>query len=137
MIGVDEVVKRFQELGELVKKFNDIPLNRRILDLENEVIDLAREKRRSDEEIEELRAKLNFKGKLEFKSPFYYQEGDKTAFCAKCWEGKEKLASHLVFKEGDYAKRWSCPQCGWHYEVSKPESPGSNFMYGGPQGWMR
>jgi hypothetical protein len=136
MVAVDDVIKKVREVGELVKQFNDIPLNRRILELENEVIDLAREKRRADQEIEELRDRLSFKGRLDFRPPFYFLEGDETAFCPKCWEGKERLASHLVFQDGTYAKRWNCPQCGWHHDVSKPKPPGSNFMRGDPHGWM-
>ena len=39
--------------ADLVKKFNDIELNRRILKLEEEVPDLSREKRRVEEKAEE------------------------------------------------------------------------------------
>jgi hypothetical protein len=40
-------VENIKEVADLVKKFNDIELNRRILNLENE--DLSRDKRRAEE----------------------------------------------------------------------------------------
>jgi hypothetical protein len=40
-------VENTKEVADLVKKFNDIELNRRILNLENE--DLSRDKRRAEE----------------------------------------------------------------------------------------
>jgi hypothetical protein len=40
-------VENVKEVADLIKKFNDIDLNRRILNLENEVLDLSRDKARS------------------------------------------------------------------------------------------
>ena len=40
-------VENIKEVADLVKKFNDIELNRRILNLENE--DLSRDNRRAEE----------------------------------------------------------------------------------------
>ena len=40
-----------KDVADLVKKFKDIELNRRILNLENEVLDLSRDKRRADARI--------------------------------------------------------------------------------------
>jgi hypothetical protein len=54
-MGAAEYVK---DVAEFVKKFNDIELNRRILKLEEEVIDLTRDKRRPDNKIEELERAL-------------------------------------------------------------------------------
>jgi hypothetical protein len=39
-------VENMKEIADFVKKFNDIELNRCILNLENEVLDLSRDKRR-------------------------------------------------------------------------------------------
>src|SRR5258708_19138291 len=90
-MGAAEYVK---DVAEFVKKFNDIELNRRILKLEEEVIDLTREKRRADEKVEELERALRFRGELVFKEPFYYLEGDSTPYCPACWEAK-RSAVHL------------------------------------------
>jgi chaperonin cofactor prefoldin len=53
------VVENMKDVSDLVKKFNDIELNRRILTLENEVLDLSRDKRRAEEKVEELERTLN------------------------------------------------------------------------------
>jgi hypothetical protein len=52
------VVENIKDVAELVKKFNDIELNRRILDLENEVLDLSRAKCYAEERVEELERTL-------------------------------------------------------------------------------
>src|SRR6266851_10197076 len=84
------VVENMRDVADLVKKFNDIELNRRILTLENEVLDLSRERRRAEEKVEELERALRFKAELIFNEPFYWVKGDKVPFCPTCWEGKKE-----------------------------------------------
>jgi hypothetical protein len=40
------VIDDVKEVGDLIKKYNDIELNRKIVNLEGEVLDLTRDKRR-------------------------------------------------------------------------------------------
>jgi hypothetical protein len=63
-------VENVKEIADLIGKFHDIELKRRILKLEEEMLDLSREKRRAEEKIEELERALKFKGELVFKEPF-------------------------------------------------------------------
>jgi len=79
-------VEHVKEVADLIRKFNDIDLNRRILNLENEVLDLSRDKRRAEEKVEELERTLKFKGELKFKEPFYWLGEDQTPYCPACWE---------------------------------------------------
>ncbi|MFZ0978396.1 MAG: hypothetical protein WAN23_03245 [Candidatus Acidiferrales bacterium] len=102
-------VENIKEVADLVKKFNDIELNRRILKLEDEVMDLSREKRRADERVEELERALKFKEKLTFKPPFYWLEGDSAPYCPGCWESKS-TAIHLV-ENPISAGLLQCPAC--------------------------
>ena len=106
-----------KDVADLVKKFNDIDLNRRILSLEGEVMDLSRENRRAEERVEELERTLKFKGQLKFDEPYYWLEGDTVPFCPKCWE-KEHEAIHVVvmWNDGDGIKR-DCPNCKTGYVV--------------------
>jgi len=112
------VVENMKDVADIVKKFNDIELNRRILDLENEVLDLARARRRGEERIEELERTLKFKGALAFKEPFYWLAGDEVPFCPHCWE-KEQKAIHVVHQwtEGGETRR-DCPSCKTGYKVA-------------------
>jgi len=104
-------VENVKEIADLIKKFNDIELNRRILNLENEVLDLSREKRRADEKIEELERTLKLRKELYFFEPFYWNKGDQTPFCPSCWETKT-TAVHVTFgHDNDDDSVWRCPSC--------------------------
>lgn len=106
------VVEDVKEVADLIKKFNDIDLNRRILSLENEVLDLSRDKRRAEEKVEELERSLRFKAQLQFREPFYWLENDDTPYCPACWEDKKK-AVHVVYSHrNNYGQYWSCKTCG-------------------------
>ena len=106
------VVENMKDVADLVKRFNDIDLNRRILTLENEVLDLSREKRRAEERIEELERALRFNKELVFRKSFYYLEGDETPYCAGCWEGR-RAAIHLHHARNSSATEdvMHCPAC--------------------------
>ena len=105
------VVESVKDVAELVKKFNDIELNRRILTLENEVLDLSRDRRRMEEKVEELERALQFKGELEFKEPFFWLKGDAVPFCPSCWEDKTK-AVHITYGHTNpYGEYWDWKTC--------------------------
>ena len=112
------VVENMKDVAELIKKLGDIELNRRILKLENEVLDLAREKRRAEEKIEELERTLKFKQDVVFDEPYYWLKGDPTPYCPACWEHDRK-GVHLVigFDDGKHA-RHDCPVCKHMYLIS-------------------
>lgn len=112
------VVENMKEVAELVKKFNDIELNRRILNLENEVLDLSRDKRRAEERIEDLERKLKFREQLTFKSPFYYRGTDPEPYCPGCWDSK-RTAVHLhhTRKPLPIGDCMECPSCKHNYRT--------------------
>jgi hypothetical protein len=99
-----------KEVAELVKKFNDIDLNRRILNLENEVLDLSREKRRAEEKVEELERTLKIKDEIVFRNNEYYvkKDGreDEGPYCTVCWDRDGKL---VRLHEGSFGS--ICPAC--------------------------
>jgi DNA repair exonuclease SbcCD ATPase subunit len=113
------VIENMKEVADLVKKVGDIDLNRKIVNLEGEVLDLTREKRRLEDRVETLERTLNLKEKLTFKEPFYYLEGDKTPYCPGCWEDKHS-AVH-VKHVGDYTSStmWQCTVCKHNYDVDR------------------
>lgn len=109
------VVENMKDVAELVKKFNDIDLNRRILNLENEVLDLSRDRRRAEEKIEELERTLKFKAELEFKEPFFWIKGDTVPYCPRCWEEK-RLAVHVTYShKNSHGEYWNCKSCDAHF----------------------
>jgi hypothetical protein len=109
-MGVVEDVRAF---ADLIRKYNDIELNRQIVSLENEVLDLTRDKRRLEEQVEQLQSALKFKKELVFKAPFYWLEDDKTPYCPGCWESK-RVAVHLQDKPQTFGQM-ICPACKHSY----------------------
>jgi hypothetical protein len=99
------VVENMKDVADLIKKFGDIELNRRILKLEEEVMDLSRDRRRAEEKIEELELALKFKQDLRFSTPFYWLAGDRVPYCPVCWEDKKK-AIHIVYNHTNNAGEW-------------------------------
>jgi hypothetical protein len=121
------VIENMKEVADLVQKIGDINLNRKIVNLEGEVLALTREKRHLEVKVEELERTLTLKNNLAFKEPFYYLEGDRTPYCPGCWEEKT-AAVHLTFS-GDYDETvdWVCPVCKHRYEVIKHRASGPSF----------
>jgi hypothetical protein len=105
------VADNVREVGDLVRRFNDIDLNRRILKLEDEVLELSRDKRRADERIEELERALRFGKELALRDGLYWLEGDDTPFCTGCWDA-ERLAIRLKrLPLAERGHRLECPHC--------------------------
>ena len=102
------VVENMKDVADLVKKYNDLDLNRRIVTLEGEVLDLTRDKRRLEEKLEDLQRALKFKAELIFSEPFYWAKGDATPYCQACWEAK-RMAIHVC--DAYVAGHGQCIQC--------------------------
>jgi hypothetical protein len=110
-------VENVKEIAEMIGKFHDIELNRRILKLEEEVIDLTRDKRRADDKVEELQRLLKFSKELMLRDGFYWVEGDPTGFCTGCWDAK-RLAIHVQrLPHPVDGCRYQCPHCQNRYAM--------------------
>ncbi len=115
------IVENLKDAADLAKKIGDIELYRKIVHLEGEVMDLTRDKRQADQKIEELEGKLALQGKMTFKEPFYFQEGDNVPFCPRCFE-KDKASVHLFLQinRADLRK-WECRECKSGYQIEGPD----------------
>jgi hypothetical protein len=114
------IIENIKDAADLAKKIGDIELYRKIVHLEGEVMDLTREKRQADQKIEELEGKLALKTKMNFKQPFYFQEGDNVPFCPRCFE-KDKTAVHLFLDiNRDDLQKWECRECKSAYRIEGP-----------------
>jgi hypothetical protein len=117
------VVDNMKDVADLIKKFGDIELNRRILKLEEEVMDLSRDKRRAEQKAEELEHTLKLRKELVFREPFYWMAGDETPYCPSCWESKNS-AGHLFYSHSNgYGEYWVCPTCKHQYDLKQPLRP--------------
>jgi regulator of replication initiation timing len=108
-----------KEVANAVHEIKNIELYGRVLDLNAGIIDLVEENRRLHAEAEELKNKLSLKAKMEFKEPFYYQDGDQVPFCPACWELKNSAIHVLFVFNNEQATRWDCPACKHTYMDKK------------------
>jgi hypothetical protein len=72
-------VENVKVIADMIGKFHDIELNRRILKLEEEVLDLTRDKRRAEEKVEELEKAFKIKGELVFRGNDYWLKANSEA----------------------------------------------------------
>jgi hypothetical protein len=128
------VIENMKDIAELVKKAGDIDLYRKIVESEGQVVDLTRENRRLEEKVQQLEKTLALRGKMTFKEPFWYQEGDETPLCSACHETKDKSVHLKRVSEN----RWDCPSCNQMYPLKRdaPHSPSGPRQAGGPNSWM-
>ncbi len=105
------LMDNLKEIADLIRKYNDSELDKKISELERELVELTLQIGSLEEENEELKRTLSLIKKMGFKKPFYYQEGDPIPFCPRCWE-KEKRPVHLLgpIKVGT-GLRYGCPHC--------------------------
>lgn len=122
-----QALENVRSILDLAQKFGDVELKRRIVDLEDQVAELARERRRLEELTEEQQRLLEIRAKTSFKSPYWYMEGDDVPLCPKCYESSSsKLRIHLTHP----AEPWSggtrrhCKNCGQFFydEGVQPKS---------------
>ena len=107
----------YKEIMDLLKKGLTLEAQEKIMELREACVELEDENHELKKRLKILEDALSFKGTLEFKAPFYYQKGDATPYCPRCWE-KEQEGIHLAPEHWDsfiiYRK---CPECVSVYKV--------------------
>ncbi len=89
------IISDAKEIVKLVRKLDDVELYRKILKLEEEIIEITRKNNDLQQKIDELKKIIETETSLEFRPPFYYRAGDDIPLCPKCWEVDKKII-HLV-----------------------------------------
>ena len=120
MIDPMHAIEILKDAAKVAQKLGQLGLQKQILEAEDEVRELTREKRRLEDKVDELERKLNLKAVMTFKAPFFYQQGDVTPFCPACYAGKEERAVHLTKMNNS----WHCTVCkNFFYENREDSSP--------------
>ena len=104
-------IENIKEVAELIKAYNNIDLNRKIVALEDEIRELNRDKNRLQDRVEEQERALKFMGELKAKDGLLWHETDPIPFCRACWDSKRSAIhlNRLIFtKDGN---RYECPIC--------------------------
>lgn len=83
-----------------------------LLEVKSEFVSLKAVLLNKDEEIQELKLKLERKEELKFDGRLYWKEGDETAFCPVCKENESKII-HMHYWGGsrEYSPTWNCKVC--------------------------
>jgi hypothetical protein len=121
-------IQHAKEIADLIQKYNDTDLYRKIIHLEGEILELSRANHKLERENSDLQTKLEFQGKMTFKKPFYLQEGDSQPFCAQCWESSRNVIHVLGPTRDDINEvfAWDCPKCKTDFFTSG-NGYGGNF----------
>lgn len=115
------IIDNAREVVKLVQQIDNIDLNRKILDLQGELLELVQQNREKDDTIEKLKKAMELKGEMVCEHSAYYQvdeEGKKIAgpFCTNCFDN-EYATRHLVQggpPKGQTGGGWGwvqCPKC--------------------------
>jgi hypothetical protein len=134
------ILDNAKQVAKAVEEIHNLELYQRVLNLHSDIIQLVEENTRLRAENQDLNTRIKLREKMQFKEPFYYQEGDQTPFCAACWECNG-AAVHVTFGfDDDHDTRWHRPVCKCSYNVPKRGATRSHGNFGGgggPDSWMR
>lgn len=131
-------IATLKQIAELVKKYNDLELTKRIVDLQNQVFDVQQERLELAKELADLKAQLDLRQKMHMRGPdnYYFAEGDDVPFCPVCWE-RDHNAIHLSPSyESPYTGSITrtCRVCRQEY-FEKRGSGGRSQIRGNPGRW--
>lgn len=104
------IIDRAKDVAELIKKYNDVELYSKIIDLRDEIFELKEDNLKLKEKIKALEEEKKINGKMVYESPFYWwKDGEKKdgPYCQKCYDHNKELIRLQPLKNG----RWKCLEC--------------------------
>lgn len=118
-----EIIDKIKAILSLVQKYNDIELNQRIVDLNQQVLSLSDENAALRTRIKQLENIQDIESRmLTNEEPYFTLKGDNPniRFCTNCWN-KSKIQIQLQCFDGKYR----CPECriSGYYDKSKRYTP--------------
>lgn len=94
---------------DLARKLDNIELNKRIIDLQSNVLTLMEENARLKDDKSALERKLATHTEFVFKNDAYWTASGHGPFCAHCWDAKlNSIRLHSGATKGTFG----CPACG-------------------------
>ena len=82
-----DIFGTLKDVSQLVKKYNDIELMKRIVELQSQVFDLQQTNLRLQEELSQIKQESADELAMQMSGPmnYYFRKGDPVPFCPKCW----------------------------------------------------
>jgi len=100
----------YKDIIDLIKKGATLEAQQKIMQLREAAIDLQEENLVLKQRVKELEDSLAFKGRLAFRPPYYYAEGDDVPFCPTCWEA-DHIPMHLTGHRTEEGTDYACAKC--------------------------
>ncbi len=104
-------IDNVKAVAKLVKDIGNMELYRQILDLQGEIMELTQANRELQTKVTELENTLTQVDHMEFRSPFYYIEGDEIPHCPRCWEVNRRAVHYPEPFRSAAGPRYDCPEC--------------------------
>ena len=100
-----------KDIAGIIKKFNNIELNQKILDLGSQALAQQDELAKLKAENRELKEQKNISDKIERHSTLYLTLKDdplKISYCSNCWDSEQKLIQIELRHNNEH---FYCPHC--------------------------
>jgi len=125
-MGVSDTIGMVKEVVELVRKYNDLPLYQKIVELQGAVVELSGERigladklQQAERRIAQLEEALRVTKVLRVGIDSYWTEDGDGPFCIGCWDTKRSLV-RLVRSPGVMVFH-TCPSCKTPvHKIGKP-----------------
>ncbi len=118
MVSAAAAVQGVKEIAELVRKYNDFPLYEKIVNLQEQVLELTSERCALRDENDTLKTQLVERTKTAFRNPYYFAEGDEVPLCPRCYETTNRqLRVHLTHPACELTNGFGriCRSCKWFF----------------------
>jgi hypothetical protein len=122
-----------------------VPLYEKIVQLQGQLVELASDRLDLHTENQRLKQELELKAKIQFKNPYYYEEGCEVPICPKCYStssGKIRMFLPHPSEQYDAGMGRVCHNCNVLFLDAVARTPSMNLFGGdggggGENGWMR
>ena len=107
-----DIVNAAKEVYKAVQKYNDVPLMKQVVELQQAVLDLQAELIEAKKQRDDALAKLDVRHSIHKRGEYFYKDGDAEPFCPKCWQQDNKLVYlPAVNNSSTYGKIRQCIVC--------------------------
>ena len=99
----------------LAQQIDNIELQKTILDLQSQALEMVEERQRLVDRVRELEEQLQTHGELDVKHNCYWRGSD-GPFCTKCWDLGKDLVRMWQMPDPKYSQ---CPNCKYALSVRR------------------
>jgi hypothetical protein len=107
------IIEHAKEIAELIKKYNDQDLYRRIVELREEILQLREDNLTLRDEVTSYKRTADISSRLRRDGNRYFLDDDqekKQPYCLTCWDADRKLVS-LILSQGHGGLNIQCAIC--------------------------